>query len=84
MDKVVNTDMLILSREIDGLNQTQFSKIIGIDQTHISSFERGARNVTKAVVKKWSQATGFKESFFYQTYKIKPVGICGLCKKKTI
>ena len=66
MNATINTEMLILGRELRGLTQTELSKITTIKQAHISRYEAGLRTVPDKDVTTIAEALNLPTSFFYR------------------
>lgn len=52
------TDRLKKAREITGLDQKDFAKLIGVSRGTVSNYERGIENHKKPVLLSWAQFSG--------------------------
>ena len=74
----VNPEMLELARDSRGLTQAALADAeTGINQGHISRYERGQSNILPDNLEKVARATSYPISFFYQSDPIR--GLTGGC-----
>lgn len=73
----INQDMLELARDSRGLTQAALADATGINQGHISRYERGLSNIPPDNLEKIAQATSYPVEFFYQSDAIR--GLTGGC-----
>jgi Zn-dependent peptidase ImmA (M78 family)/DNA-binding XRE family transcriptional regulator len=61
---MISGDRIKQAREIKGITQAELADAVGVDQSHISFLERGAREPSQSVLEAISMATGFPIAFF--------------------
>jgi Zn-dependent peptidase ImmA (M78 family) len=66
MINTINPNMLVLAREVNGLNQKELSSKVGITQGALSKIELGLLPASKEMIESFSKELGFPASFFVQ------------------
>lgn len=66
-DKNVNSAMVTLAREAQGLTQTELAKMLDISQAMLSKIEAGMKPVTDIVLNRLCQCLDRPQEFFLQT-----------------
>ena len=62
----INSEMVMLARELRSLTQAEVAKRAGIAQATVSKYENGTLDVSEDHLQKLSKALGFPPSFFRQ------------------
>jgi Zn-dependent peptidase ImmA (M78 family) len=68
----LNPNMIILGREVRGLNQTELSKLIDLTSANLSKMETGQIAVADYHIDSLVKVLRFPKSFFYQEGQILP------------
>lgn len=79
-----NGDMLRLARQLQGFQQSEAARLLGIDQSLLSRMENGVAEIRDEIILGASRAYEVRGSFFYQSDPIygAPVSVHPMWRKK--